>query len=336
MTEIAAALELHEEALEYHTWLTAKGFEGEALAGALREQADLARTWGRVRLADALEGMIKPEGSITRTFQTSRGELIETSLSDEEAIEILQGMTWNSFAVSLVENWQKGKARKKGSPLSPRQWPWVHKLANEQIAREEARKAKGLVSNQAKIRELRKEQDEIARQVIDGEVDITEIDISQVVKIGREIDRLKQEEKESKIPSISFAKIPGLFKHALSTGHKHPKITLDMDQGRIRLGVAGARSKYPGSIHITDGRPFGQNTYYGRIDKDGSWNPSRRSPDWVAETLRELDTQTLEFVVKYGQRTGNCCFCRRHLETAESVAAGYGPVCAEKYGLPWG
>ena len=38
----------------------------------------------------------------------------------------------------------------------------------------------------------------------------------------------------------------------------------------------------------------------------------------------------------YGKRTGQCCFCCRHLETRESVAVGYGPICAEKFGLPWG
>jgi len=31
-----------------------------------------------------------------------------------------------------------------------------------------------------------------------------------------------------------------------------------------------------------------------------------------------------------------CCFCGRELDTAESISVGYGPVCADKHGLPWG
>ena len=31
-----------------------------------------------------------------------------------------------------------------------------------------------------------------------------------------------------------------------------------------------------------------------------------------------------------------CCFCHKELTTKESLAVGYGPLCAEKLGLPWG
>ena len=35
-----------------------------------------------------------------------------------------------------------------------------------------------------------------------------------------------------------------------------------------------------------------------------------------------------------GKQTGSCCFCGRFLENAASVYWGYGPICAEHYGLP--
>jgi len=35
-----------------------------------------------------------------------------------------------------------------------------------------------------------------------------------------------------------------------------------------------------------------------------------------------------------GHKHGNCCFCCRDLTNAVSVHLGYGPICAEKYGLP--
>lgn len=36
----------------------------------------------------------------------------------------------------------------------------------------------------------------------------------------------------------------------------------------------------------------------------------------------------------YGHKHGNCCFCGRRLDNAVSVQLGYGPICAEKFGLP--
>jgi len=37
-----------------------------------------------------------------------------------------------------------------------------------------------------------------------------------------------------------------------------------------------------------------------------------------------------------GRKYGYCCFCGRDLDNASSVFHGYGPICADKYGLPWG
>jgi hypothetical protein len=36
--------------------------------------------------------------------------------------------------------------------------------------------------------------------------------------------------------------------------------------------------------------------------------------------------------VRYGRATGNCSCCGRELTDPASIAAGIGPVCAEKYG----
>ena len=39
---------------------------------------------------------------------------------------------------------------------------------------------------------------------------------------------------------------------------------------------------------------------------------------------------------QYGSLTGNCCFCGRKLTDDRSTNVGYGPVCADKFGLNWG
>lgn len=38
----------------------------------------------------------------------------------------------------------------------------------------------------------------------------------------------------------------------------------------------------------------------------------------------------------FAQLAGRCVFCSTPIDTPESTAVGYGPVCARKRGLPWG
>ncbi len=62
--------------------------------------------------------------------------------------------------------------------------------------------------------------------------------------------------------------------------------------------------------------------------------------DWLLRRLVELgDEQRDEEILRMideGQATGVCQFCGRELTNAESMRRGYGPVCAERWGLPWG
>lgn len=37
----------------------------------------------------------------------------------------------------------------------------------------------------------------------------------------------------------------------------------------------------------------------------------------------------------HGKEYGRCCFCNRELDDEGSIFHGYGPICAEKWGLPW-
>src|SRR6185436_1560785 len=40
--------------------------------------------------------------------------------------------------------------------------------------------------------------------------------------------------------------------------------------------------------------------------------------------------------VAHGHTTGNCSFCARDLTDPRSTSVGYGPICAQHFGLPWG
>lgn len=133
----------------------------------------------------------------------------------------------------------------------------------------------------------------------------------------------------------SFEGVAALF--ALASKHlKRPKIRLQLKGAPIVLSVAGSASKAPGSINITDGRRFGENQWFGRISRDGAWTQSNTQADGLTDLLKRLASEPAKVAAEYGRLTCQCCFCGRALEDERSTAVGYGPVCADNFGLPWG
>lgn len=45
---------------------------------------------------------------------------------------------------------------------------------------------------------------------------------------------------------------------------------------------------------------------------------------------------TAEEAARLGHLTGRCVFCSRKLTDDRSTEVGYGPICADREGLPWG
>ena len=128
-----------------------------------------------------------------------------------------------------------------------------------------------------------------------------------------------------------------LFEQAIAHRLQYPKIRLQTRELKpVVLARAGERSKYTGQIMVTDGQPFGQNQYFGRIDKDGIFHATDSASVPVFELLERLSTRPVDTASEYGRLTGNCCFCQLALKDARSTAVGYGPVCADHFGLPWG
>lgn len=118
---------------------------------------------------------------------------------------------------------------------------------------------------------------------------------------------------------------------------KHPKIRLQTPAGKpVALSVAGPKARAPGTINVTDGGPYGENRYFGRIDKSGAWEIRSDTPSDVIAIVARLAKSPVEVASEYGRLTGNCCFCRKTLTDERSTAVGYGPVCAGHYELPWG
>jgi hypothetical protein len=151
-------------------------------------------------------------------------------------------------------------------------------------------------------------------------------------------NKLRTQQVQKQVDVGSFDGVIELFKTA-GKNLPYPKIWLKVEGKPIMLAVAGANSKAPGTINITDGRPFGQNTWYGRVTPQGVWERSQQAQGSMMTSLTaflaELSTTPAETASKYGKLTGNCMFCRKPLTDGRSTEVGYGKKCASNYALPY-
>lgn len=133
----------------------------------------------------------------------------------------------------------------------------------------------------------------------------------------------------------SFGKVYALFAVA-KKNLKFPKLRLQVGGNPVTLSIAGDRSAKPGVINVTDGGPYGSNKWYGRVEANGTWEQGRNAYPEITQVqglLQQLGEAPEATAAEYGALTGYCAFCARKLEDEKSTAVGYGPVCAEKWGL---
>jgi len=121
---------------------------------------------------------------------------------------------------------------------------------------------------------------------------------------------------------------------------KWPKLMIDHRGEKFCLKQAGPKSKYAGCVLIDDGKKFPDNDWRGFIDHDGVYHPAKMMSEEMLEKTRDLlekiSGDPAGYIGMKGKKVGSCCFCKKSLTTNESLEAGYGPVCADNWGLPWG
>jgi hypothetical protein len=119
--------------------------------------------------------------------------------------------------------------------------------------------------------------------------------------------------------------------HALMT-----KAAERLSRARITMrGFSVATSRHAGTYYVTDSA----GSYLGKIMPDSAFLVSRDAAPRAAEIAAELATleaDPVKAATTYGHETGCCCFCARALTDKRSITAGYGPQCADNYGLTWG
>lgn len=120
---------------------------------------------------------------------------------------------------------------------------------------------------------------------------------------------------------------------------------LDLGAAHLQRGAVHVIGGEYIRVHIgqQSGRPYAVKaiiTGHASRDEDGTLvSPGSVEWDRVPGLIFKLRPETMasaEEAAAFGELVGRCCFCSTPIDTPESTAAGYGPVCAGKYGLPWG
>lgn len=133
------------------------------------------------------------------------------------------------------------------------------------------------------------------------------------------------------VAGAGLERLKTLFERALKYG---PRAKIRMDG--FTLSPAKASGTNPGAIYVkgTGGE------YLGKITAAHEWRPVAAAAAYptLATALVALASDPAGVAAAIGQRSGECCFCGRELHGngGRSLAVGYGPDCAERYGLPWG
>jgi hypothetical protein len=157
----------------------------------------------------------------------------------------------------------------------------------------------------------------------------------QLVWLDRLTERARKPRDE--IESVQVGNLAGVIA-LFETARKHlkwPAIVLGYGGDKlIRLTVAGAKAKHPGTVNVVD---KGSKTWFGRIHTDGRFELSANEPtSEVIALLTRFAADPAGVAAEHGRLTGACCFCNTALTDERSTGVGYGPVCAKHYGLPWG
>jgi hypothetical protein len=134
--------------------------------------------------------------------------------------------------------------------------------------------------------------------------------------------------------TIDLSGITALFAKA-ATALKKPAVILSTPEGvKVKVAFAGSSSKFVGNLMVS-GPVFG-GAYYGRVTPAGEFFAGRDKNPGVVTLLKDFAANPAKVAAEYGHNTGCCCFCSRGLDDDRSVSVGYGPICAKRYGLPWG
>lgn len=117
---------------------------------------------------------------------------------------------------------------------------------------------------------------------------------------------------------------------------KLPKVVFKTNFGVVRMWIQGKAAKYPGSVAITLDK-----LWMGRVHTDGKFQTGVNFQTFdgrekFVDLMVAFSKNPEEVASHYGKLHSKCIFCMKGLNDPKSLAMGYGPICADTYGLDWG
>ena len=133
---------------------------------------------------------------------------------------------------------------------------------------------------------------------------------------------------------LDLTGINAMFDRAKGQGLTRMKVRFLDDAGNhFAVSPAKASGSNPGCLYVK-----ADDTYLGKIMPNGEFKGAWNIP---GDAVRKAQAALIEFnrdpagkAKLYGHMTSSCCFCGLELNDPRSVMAGYGPICADNYGLP--
>jgi hypothetical protein len=130
---------------------------------------------------------------------------------------------------------------------------------------------------------------------------------------------------EASAPVVDLTKIHDLFATALANG-KNRRALLGGDG--MKITPAPMTGKNAGFLYVkVDGE------YCGKVSPEGKYMAGWGNKTDVTKDLMKIAADPAGEARLYGMRTGTCACCGRELTDPNSIEAGIGPICAEKWGL---
>jgi hypothetical protein len=121
---------------------------------------------------------------------------------------------------------------------------------------------------------------------------------------------------------------------------KFPKIRLQVEGRKVILALNGPKSLKAGHVSVLGEGTYPNRTFYGSVSPEGVFTPTYKTVNPFTQALTALLSELAENPARvakdYGKLTGNCCFCGKDIgkgKEQRSVLVGFGPDCAEHYGL---
>lgn len=167
---------------------------------------------------------------------------------------------------------------------------------------------------------------------------------------GRVISAPEREKQLDKNPDTVVMrpnpdKMLALFATAHKNGLKAPKLVYkDKRWGKFTFFIFRKESKFAGSLGCNlTAKDFQQQDTYRNVftfllkpEKKLLWSWIALQDAEMQKYVASVMESPVEVAVKQGREQINCCFCGLDLTNKHSREVGYGPICAAKWGLPYG